>query len=127
MRIDHVAAYVEDLEKAKDFFVKYFNASPNRLYHNSTSGLRSYFLTFDNGARLEIMTRPGLSAMSSDGNGVGYVHVAFSLGSRKEVDRLTARLANDGYKILSGPRVTGDGYYESCVQGIGNLVLELTE
>ncbi len=126
-RINHVAAYVKDLEKAKDFFVKYFNATPNKMYHNPHTGLKTYFLAFDYGARLEIMIRPGLSYSSDSGTRVGYVHVAFSLGSREEVDKLTSRLANDGYKVMSGARITGDGYYESCVEGIDNLILELTE
>ncbi len=73
------------------------------------------------------MTRPGLSYSPDVVNRIGYVHVAFSLGCREEVDRLTNRLSKDGYKVISGPRLTGDGYYESCVEGIDNLILELTE
>lgn len=60
MRIEHIAMYVKELEKARDFFVKYFHASPNEGYHNKTTGFRSYFLRFDDGARLEIMNRPGM-------------------------------------------------------------------
>jgi lactoylglutathione lyase len=41
--------------------------------------------------------------------------VAISVGSRDHVDELTARLRQDGYPVLDGPRRTGDGYYESVV------------
>lgn len=124
MRIEHVALYVHDLEGAKAFFLKYFQAIPGTLYHNPKTGFRSYFLTFADGARLEIMTRPGLTKAGTAGT--GYAHIAFQLGSREAVDALTARLQADGYSVLSGPRVTGDGYYESCVAGIEGNCIELT-
>ncbi len=127
VKINHIAAYVKDLEKAKDFFIKYFDASSNEMYHNPRTGLKTYFLSFGNDVRLEIMTRPELSAHHPKGYYCGYTHLAFSLGSREAVDHLTARLSGDGFKVISGPRVTGDGYYESCIEGIENLLLELTE
>ena len=49
MRIDHIAMYVNDLEAARDFFMKYFNAIPNSGYHNKTTNFRSYFLSFEAG------------------------------------------------------------------------------
>ena len=61
MRIEHIAMYVNDLEAAKDFFVTYLDAKSNAGYHNVKTDFRSYFLTFDDGARLEIMNKPGLS------------------------------------------------------------------
>lgn len=61
MKIDHIAMYVNDLEKTRDFFIKYFDAK-----------------------------------------------------------------SNDGYKIVSGPRTTGDGYYESCLIGIEGNQIEIT-
>ena len=57
MRIEHVAMYVNDLKAAKNFFEKYLVASANEGYHNKTTDFRSYFLTFDDGARLEIINR----------------------------------------------------------------------
>ncbi len=126
-RINHVAAYVKDLEKAKDFFVKYLNASPNTMYHNPTTGLKTYFLSFADGMKLEIMTRPEVEIFSHERDRVGYAHLAFSLGCREEVNRLTSMLSIDGYKVISGPRFTGDGFYESCIEGIDSLILELTE
>lgn len=126
MRIEHIAMYVNDLEETKDFFVKYLNGVPNEGYHNRKTDFRSYFLTFDDGARLEIMHKPSLSDMEKPLARTGYVHVAFSVGSKESVDALTARLTADGYALVSGPRITGDGYYESCIVGIEGNQIEIT-
>ena len=126
MKIEHIALYVIDLEGARDFFVKYFGAASNDGYHNKTTDFRSYFLTFSDGARLEVMTRPALDDGPKSPVRTGFVHLAFSAGSREAVDILTARLAADGYEVLSGPRTTGDGYYESCVAGFEGNLLEIT-
>lgn len=125
IKIDHTAMYVNDLEAARSFFMTYLNASSNEGYHNKTTHFRSYFLSFG-GTRLEIMTRP---QMQDDGKGLnrtGFIHIAFSLGSKEAVDNLTQRLKADGYPVLSGPRTTGDGYYESCIVGIEGNQIELT-
>ncbi len=127
MKIEHVALYVKDLEGARMFFEKYFNAKSGELYHNKTSGFKSYFLTFDGGARLEIMTRPEIQNAEKNSLCAGYSHVAFSVGSKTAVDALTEKLKADGYKVSSGPRTTGDGYYESCIVGIEGNLIEITE
>lgn len=126
MRIEHAAMYVKDLEKAKDFFIKYFGAVPNEGYHNKNTDFRSYFLSFDEGARLEIMTRPSMDDAEKTPDRTGLIHLAFGVGSEEKVDELTARLKADGYEVLSGPRTTGDGYYESCVVGIEGNQIEIT-
>ncbi len=128
MRIsmEHVALYVNDLEGAKEFFVKYFNASHNEMYHNAKTGFSSYFLTFDSGARLEIMNIPDMENNDKSLRYTGYAHIAFSLGSTEEVDKLAKRFREDGYTIKSGPRITGDGYYESCICGFEGNIIELT-
>ena len=126
MRIEHIAMYVNDLEKAKEFFVKYFNATSNEGYHNKTTDFRSYFLSFDDGARLEIMNKPQMSVEEKGLNRTGYIHIAFSLGSKEAVDMLTEKIRNDGYNVISGPRTTGDGYYESCIIGIEGNQIEIT-
>ncbi len=126
MKIEHIAMYVNNLERAKDFFVKYFNAKSNDGYHNTKTDFRSYFLTFDDGARLEIMNKPEMSDLSKDLARTGYVHIAFSVGSKEKVDALTAELKTDGYEVLSGPRTTGDGYYESCIISIEGNQVEIT-
>ena len=127
MRIEHIAMYVNDLEAARDFFVRYFSAVSNEGYHNKTTDFRSYFLSFDDGARLELMKKPQMDDAEKTLNRTGYVHIAFSLGSKEAVDELTVRLKNDGYQVISGPRTTGDGYYESCIIGIEGNQIEITE
>ena len=126
MRIEHVALYVNDLDAAKQFFTRYFDARSNELYHNATTGFRSYFLSFDDGARLEIMTRPDMDDLEKPLERTGFVHLAFSVGSPEAVDRLTAQLAADGYRVASGPRTTGDGYYESCIVALEGNQIEIT-
>lgn len=126
MKIDHIALYVNDLEGAKNFFETYFQALPNEGYHNKQTDFRSYFLTFSDGSRLEIMTKPDLADSGNLLDRFGYAHIAFSVGSREAVDELTARLTAGGYPTLSGSRVTGDGYYESCILGFEGNLLEIT-
>ena len=126
MKIEHVAMYVNDLERARDFFVKYFGAVSNEGYHNKNTDFRSYFLSFDGGARLEIMTRPEMEDMEKASFRTGFVHLAFSVGSRERVEELTEKLREDGYEVLSGPRTTGDGYFESCVAGVEGNQIEIT-
>ncbi|MBR3629390.1 MAG: VOC family protein [Oscillospiraceae bacterium] len=126
MRIEHIAMYVHDLEAAKAFFVRYFGAIANGGYHNERTGFRSYFLSFDEGARLEIMTRPQMTDAGRAANRAGFAHIAFSLGSAARVDEFTARLHADGYQVVSSPRSTGDGYYESCIVDLEGNQIELT-
>ena len=126
MRIEHIAMYVNDLEAARDFFVKYLGGVSNDGYHNKNTDFRSYFISFDDGARLELMNKPGLDDMEKPLNRTGYVHIAFSVGSKEKVDELTAYLKAEGYDVISGPRTTGDGYYESCVVVIEGNQIELT-
>ena len=126
MKIEHIAMYVNDLEGAKAFFVTYFGAVSNGGYHNQKTGFRSYFLHFEGGARLELMNRPRMEDPEKTLNRTGFAHIAFSLGSREGVDTLTARLKADGYSVISGPRTTGDGYYESCVVALEGNQIEIT-
>ncbi len=126
MKIEHVAMYVNDLEKARDFFISYLGASVNDGYHNTTTDFRSYFLTFDSGARLEIMHKPEMEDQKKSPVRTGYIHLAFSVGSKEKVDSLTQQLKDDGYEVISGPGITGDGYYESCVVAIEGNQIELT-
>jgi lactoylglutathione lyase len=126
VKIEHVAMYVNDLEKARDFFVKYLNGKSNDLYHNKKTDFRSYFITFEDGARLEIMNKPDMVDAEKHLNRTGLIHIAFSVGSKERVDEITQLLQTDGYHIVSGPRTTGDGYYESCVAAIENNQIEFT-
>ena len=126
MKIEHVAMYVNDLEAAREFFVKYLGGKSNDGYHNHKTDFRSYFISFDDGARLEIMNKPSMSDQKKDINRTGFIHIAFGVGSSKKVDELTAVLKDDGFEVLSGPRTTGDGYYESCIIAIEDNQIEIT-
>ena len=126
MKIDHVAMYVNDLEKAKHFFVKYLSGIPNDGYHNPNTDFRSYFIQFEDGARLELMNKPQMADPMKELNQTGLIHVAFSVGSKEKVDTLTEELKTAGYEVISGPRTTGDGYYESCILAIEGNQIELT-
>lgn len=126
MKIEHIALYVNDLEKTRNFFMKYLGAKANDGYHNPKTDFRSYFLSFDDGARIEIMNKPEMPDLPKDLARTGYAHIAFSVGSREKVDALTAELKSDGYEVVSGPRTTGDGYYESCIVAIEGNQIEIT-
>ena len=126
MKIEHIAMYVNELESARDFFVKYLGGVSNDGYNNKTTGFKSYFISFDDGARLEIMNKPSMENIAKSINRTGYTHIAFSVGSVEEVDRLTSEFRKAGFEVLSGPRTTGDGYYESCIVGIEGNQIEIT-
>ena len=109
MHLAHTALFASDLERTRDFFTTYFDCAAGPLYHNKSTGFRSYFLTFSGGGRLELMDMPGIAP--ADGlRRRGLDHIAIDVGGRQQVDALTARLADDGYEVLSPPRTTGDGY-----------------
>ena len=128
MKINHVAIYVKDLEKTREFYEKYFKAKANEKYHNKNTGLQTYFLSFpDSEVRLEIMSRPELLERNDKIMNEGFIHLAFSVGNKEKVDKLTKRLVNDGFRCLSGPRTTGDGYYESVVEDCEGNLIEITE
>ena len=128
MRKDHAALFCKDLEQMRQFFIDYFDARSNEQYHNPRTGLRTYILSFTEGStRLELMQRPDVLDADPSQPAIGYVHLSFAVGSRKGVDLLTRRLAADGYTVTSGPRTTGDGYYESSILGPEGIQIELTE
>lgn len=126
MKIEHIAMYVNDLECTRKFFEKYMGAVSNNLYHNEMTGFKSYFLSFGEGARLEIMNKPDMDDTEKSLQRTGFIHIAFSVGSKEKVELLTAQMKKDGYEIISGPRTTGDGYYESCVVAIEGNQIEIT-
>lgn len=126
MNINHVGLYVANLEATKTFFEEYLGAKAGTMYHNSKTHFSSYMLSFDNGARLEIMTRPELVEASKERMRMGYIHLSLSVGSKENVDALAKRLASDGYEIADGPRTTGDGFYECCVVGVEGNLIEIT-
>ena len=129
MKIEHVAIYTRDLEALKSFYTKYFNASSNELYVNPRKGFSSYFLSFSDGARLELMQMEAIPDSLNDpiSQATGIIHIAFSLGSRGAVDRMSERLREEGFRILDGPRQTGDGYYECAFLDPDDNRIEITE
>ena len=127
MKIEHIAMYVNELEAARDFFVTYLGGRSNDGYHNKNTDFRSYFISFADGARLELMTKPKMVDQEKSLNRTGYAHIAFSVGSKERVDSLTAELKDAGFEVVSGPRTTGDGYYESYIVAIEGNQIEITE
>lgn len=128
MRVEHIAIWTRDLERLRGFYERYFGAKACEKYTNPRKRFESYFLTFDSGARVELMRAPDLDE-GRDRTGrsrVGYAHLAFAVGSESGVDELTGRLRRDGYEILDGPRRTGDGYYESVALDPDGNRIELT-
>lgn len=117
LRIEHVALWTRDLERARAFYVERLGGTSGALYENPRTGLRSYFVSFGEGARLELMSRPDVEEARDDaGPRTGYAHVALHVGSRDAVDRLVAELETCGVSVTSRPRTTGDGYYEAVVE-----------
>jgi lactoylglutathione lyase len=134
MRIEHVALWAAGLEAMKDFYVRHFGASASARYENRAKGFASYFLSFPDGARLELMRKD--SIVEADGRvrgarlereeRLGFAHLAFSCGSEAEVDRLAKAFAAEGVPVVSGPRRTGDGYYEAVIRDPEGNFLEIT-
>jgi lactoylglutathione lyase len=129
MKINHIALYTKDIEKLKRFYVDYFNGTAGDKYFNSTKNFQSYFISFESGARLEIMQMPSIpdNLNSTMDQYIGLIHMAISIGSIEKVDELTNKLRNAGYQVVSEPRHTGDGYYESCILDPDGNRIEITE
>ena len=126
MRLHHTAIFVSDLERSKAFFMRYFGASSNEMYHNPRTGLKTYILSFEGDAQLEIMYRPDIVYAEKAATQSGYIHMSFSVGSKEKVNSLTEELRADNYRVASEPRTTGDGFYESCVMDSEGNLIEIT-
>ena len=127
--LEHVAIWTRRLEELKDYYVKYFDGIPNEKYVNSKKHFKSYFISFSSGARLELMQMSGIPENSNDtikDQHLGIIHLAFGVDTPDLVDKKAAQLKKDGHEILSGPRRTGDGYYEFETLDPDNNRLEVT-
>jgi lactoylglutathione lyase len=124
MSLDHTAIWVIDLEREKEFFMRYFDCVAGDRYCNPAKGFTSYFIAFPGGGRIEIMKREGMDP-GRRSEACGYAHIAVNAGSREDVDRLTRRLISEGVPVESGPRITGDGYYESVILDPENNLIEI--
>jgi len=131
MKLEHVAIWTDRLETLKNFYIRYFGAVSNEKYISEKEfkgRFESYFLTFDSGARLEIMNLPAI-LQGDNANGfesTGLTHIAFSVETRAHLDLLYKQLKSDGIKVVSEPRMTGDGYYETCVLDPDGNRVEIT-
>lgn len=129
MKLEHVAIWTSDLERLKEYYTTYFSGVSNEKYTNPTTHFQSYFLTFESGARLELMSMPKIPENSNDTivkQHLGIIHLAFGVSSISEVDQMAKKLENEGFPILKGPRVTGDGYHEFETLDPDNNRIEVT-
>ena len=127
MRIHHIGLYCVALEAMRSFFMRHFGCSSNEQYHNPRTGLRTYILTpNDGGCTIEIMSRPEVTAFRQEPYRSGYIHLSFSVGSKEAVDQITRELEDEGCACTSGPRTTGDGFYESQIVGPEGILIEVT-
>ena len=139
MKIEHIAIWVKDIDRVCEFYRKYFGGVVHPIYRNPTKQFTSQFVTFDDGARLEVMHRPDIDVERnvgidkivshetlSDTQHLGFTHLSFSVGSKEEVDRLTQQMSSEGIPVVGQPRTTGDGYYESVVLDPEGNRIEIT-
>lgn len=116
MKIEHLAIWVKDLEKMHAFYSHYFNMKSGEIYVNEKKSFSSYFLSFETGARLELMHRADIMESEIGKEPIiGINHLAISVGTIEKVDLLTEKMRAEGIQILGEPRLTGDGYYESVI------------
>lgn len=128
MHIEHIAIWTKQLEVLKNFYVKYFKVIPSEKYTNPKKGFSSYFLSFENGCRLEIMEKEGIPANINNlyDEYIGLIHFAISVGNKEKVDEMTEVFRKDGFEIVGEPRITGDGYYESVIFDPDKNRIEIT-
>ncbi|MVB10934.1 Glyoxalase/Bleomycin resistance protein/Dioxygenase superfamily protein [Caprobacter fermentans] len=126
MTITHAAIYTQNLKKLEEFYCRWFGGKAGPEYENPSKGFSSRFISFESGARLELMHSRNLNETVRREFTAGYAHLAFSTESEREVDNLTARMKEEGVPVVSGPRRTGDGYYESCVLDPDGNRVEIT-
>jgi lactoylglutathione lyase len=126
VRVEHVALWVQDLERMRGFYVAHVGGQSGARYHNPRTGLTSYFISFDGGCRIELMQAPGVQP-GPEGRTAGYAHVALSLGGREAVDATVDVMRQKGVAIASDPRTTGDGYYEAVILDPEGNHIELAE
>ncbi|MDO5497021.1 MAG: VOC family protein [Alistipes sp.] len=126
MNIHHVGIYADDIENVKSFFVNYFGFVGGEIYHNPKSGFYSYMLSsVDGECRIEVMKRAGVQRQYTESVYTGLHHISLCVASKQEVDIKTSELSSAGFEVLDGPRVTGDGFYESSVRCVEGILIEI--
>ena len=126
MKIEHLAIWTNQLEVLRSFYTSFFGAQSNEKYYNPGKQFSSYFLSFDNGCRLELMEMPGISNETGTIQRTGLAHFAIAAAKKEEVDALTEQIRQNGYVVAGEPRWTGDGYYESIVLDPDGNRIEIT-
>jgi lactoylglutathione lyase len=127
MKIEHLAIWTKDLDNMRKFYLEFFDLSSNEKYYNPKKQFSSYFLAFENGARIELMHRPDISEIMVKSDFIqGLAHFAISVGTKEQVDLLTDRIRKSGYRVIGEPRTTGDGYYESVIADPEGNLIEIT-
>jgi len=119
-KIKHIAIWVNDIEQMKDFYINNFKATAGKKYYNRKKGFQSYFLSLSSGTQIELMNRDNIKVHESKN------HFAISVGSAQMVDILTNTFKQNGINVISWPRLTGDGYYESMIEDIEGNLVEIT-
>ena len=125
MEIAHIGIWVKDLELMKDFYTHYFKGISNKKYKNSKNKFESFFITFESGAKLELMHKDSILKDINAEEQIGIAHIAFSLGSKDKVLMLTEKFRSDGIIVVGEPRTTGDGFFESVVLDVEGNRIEL--
>jgi lactoylglutathione lyase len=127
MKISHMAIWTNNLERLRDFYCNYFGAKSNEKYTNRVKQFSSYFLTFENGeCSLELMNKRDLDGTSKSGSEIGLAHFAIATGSKEKVVLMTEQFRIEGYSVISEPRFTGDGFYESAISDPDGNIVEIT-
>ncbi|MFP0536899.1 VOC family protein [Klebsiella oxytoca] len=123
MKIAHIALWTRQLEQQARFWVAFFDGEINEKYCSQTNpGFESFFVRIGDDIAIELMTKPGLTALTADNNHTGWVHLAITVGGAENVDRLAKRAAEQDI-LVSAPRTTGDGFYEAVIKDPdGNLI-----
>ncbi|MBZ7703196.1 VOC family protein [Klebsiella oxytoca] len=123
MKIAHIALWTRQLKQQARFWVAFFDGEINEKYCSQTNpGFESFFVRIGDDIAIELMTKPGLTALTADNNHTGWVHLAITVGGAENVDRLAKRAAEQDI-LVSAPRTTGDGYYEAVIKDPdGNLI-----
>jgi len=128
MKIEHIAIWVKDIEKMKGFYLHFFDMKSNEKYENPKKNFSSYFLSFQDGTRIELMHNPDISDFIEKSNSkLGLAHVAISVGSKEKVNSITERIRKNGHAVIGEPRTTGDGYYESIIPDPEGNLIEITD